>query len=714
MSAVITINQCLHGYKEGHQLLASSRDLTTVEKKILLFQTDLSGSYVDEGFDSYITGYPIPIESIYVFSKTWYAKEMKRPGCVWTHTLLINFSDIGKIPELSILTKLFKRPTSNESGSYNEAMNIDLAPLLKIVENASDEIVTDKLCFLNALYENPESTIIVTSESSIRYEEAILKLWSDQWPRLRRNFMFCTGALGLKKLDQKEFDFQIIPNQNILTVSRQSKRPYLVNIDDNHFKSKWINILTKSPKQSIRKFLWTYGTDIDGERDKYIPLLLVYEILYKSKSEINLKELCHILNEHFTSIEDAKFLKKSLFKAGGLLLSIENKLVEFLITSNEIQFIGIDELQLEDRLFELITKVDITFADFLRIIKNAKPNIISNKIWNKLPLKNIDYVALLKEQADFVSILVKMYPEFAMNSEIWKLDYKIQVKICHELFESGKIKNWTPYLSSVLEAGSDIIFEFRKSIGQDVVIQSLDWLNEKGNADTLNAEWEKHIFQKEKCLLTWLSEFDKNLSSRIIILIFSYYNSTDIQRLNVSISSWVKGYENLKKSSIDDSFVVYVACSMLSIGLTKKHLQSYLLIEVTFHDVYIYASSFKIKENIWKIIPKEIEEEESKYFLLFSYKGTNAKKKSNKIASWDYKKLLIATLCRSYIKNSWPLQSFLKTLDIQEEFSEAVKYCLSFGKGVKFFNQLSYEIRRGKIRANTYQHILIETYYKNK
>ena len=76
----IEINQTLHGYKNGHQLLACSIDLPSPIKKTLLYQSDLSGSNLSKGFENYISGYPIEGSNLYAFSKTWYADEMKRPG----------------------------------------------------------------------------------------------------------------------------------------------------------------------------------------------------------------------------------------------------------------------------------------------------------------------------------------------------------------------------------------------------------------------------------------------------------------------------------------------------------------------------------------------------------------------------------------------------------------------------------------------------------
>ncbi|MDZ4786369.1 MAG: hypothetical protein SGJ02_09875, partial [bacterium] len=110
----IELHQSLHGYLNGHQLLACSKELSIYAKKTLLFQSDLTGSMVESGYDSYITGYPLRDSNIYVFAKTWYASEMSRPGCVWTHSLLIDFADIGKIPELDCLYAIFKRPEVNQ------------------------------------------------------------------------------------------------------------------------------------------------------------------------------------------------------------------------------------------------------------------------------------------------------------------------------------------------------------------------------------------------------------------------------------------------------------------------------------------------------------------------------------------------------------------------------------------------------------------------
>ena len=106
----IKIDQTVHGYTDGHCLLAKSIDLSKNSQRQMLIMSDMSGHSMTNGFEEYLTGYPLVDDGYYAFGKTWYASEMKRPGCVWTHTLLVKFDDIQCINDSEILLGLFKRP----------------------------------------------------------------------------------------------------------------------------------------------------------------------------------------------------------------------------------------------------------------------------------------------------------------------------------------------------------------------------------------------------------------------------------------------------------------------------------------------------------------------------------------------------------------------------------------------------------------------------
>lgn len=86
------IEQLLHGYQDGHGRLAGTLfNISPKDSARLSLMSDWSGYKDPTGKDhSYITAYRLEDSGLYVVAKSWYAQEMERPGCVWTHSLLFN------------------------------------------------------------------------------------------------------------------------------------------------------------------------------------------------------------------------------------------------------------------------------------------------------------------------------------------------------------------------------------------------------------------------------------------------------------------------------------------------------------------------------------------------------------------------------------------------------------------------------------------------
>src|SRR5579863_4288969 len=117
------LHQLLHGYAEGHRLLEGSFPLQDDLTRLMLRMSDLSGHSMVSGFEDYITGYPLSSINAYALAKTWYAPEMPRPGCVWTHTLVIPAQIMAKILSLHTLVTLFKRPVQDSyHGQYSNQL----------------------------------------------------------------------------------------------------------------------------------------------------------------------------------------------------------------------------------------------------------------------------------------------------------------------------------------------------------------------------------------------------------------------------------------------------------------------------------------------------------------------------------------------------------------------------------------------------------------
>src|SRR5690349_16921323 len=120
--ASIEVHQAVHGYRDGHELLSSSVQFPSSARRVMLVLSDLSGDGAVRGFTEYLTGYPLDEPAMYAFARTWYASEMPRPGCVWTHTLLVSFSDLAQLSALFDLYRYFRRPTETDLSFAHNAI----------------------------------------------------------------------------------------------------------------------------------------------------------------------------------------------------------------------------------------------------------------------------------------------------------------------------------------------------------------------------------------------------------------------------------------------------------------------------------------------------------------------------------------------------------------------------------------------------------------
>src|ERR1700683_2914834 len=156
----------------------------------MLTLSDMSGRSMVAGFESYLTGYPLPEVGLYAFARTWYAPEMERPGCVWTHALLIPVASLKSCASFPKLHELFRRPSA-PSGNWElfersvdyVTSNDQVALSIAVAQDVSRKT-------LAALYEEPTKPVFVSAASAILYEELVLAIWREQWSDLRTRFTF--------------------------------------------------------------------------------------------------------------------------------------------------------------------------------------------------------------------------------------------------------------------------------------------------------------------------------------------------------------------------------------------------------------------------------------------------------------------------------------------------------------------------------------------
>jgi hypothetical protein len=325
----LLLHQALHGYSEGHRLLESSIPIPDDLKRLMLRMSDLSGTSVLNGFQDYFTGYPLPSLNAYALAKTWYAPEMSRPGCVWTHTFIIPESVMTRITSLSVVRPLFRRPSRRSaSDAYSDPILLKLYTLVPgHLWDLDHRLRLQRL--IEAHYRKDSSPLIIPASSSDEHTDLIFAAWSQKWPALRMNFTFCTGSLSARMIDLRPLDIQCVPVPNVRQVSREITdaglgNPLLLDVDAVDLPP-WTLLATKDALESkggpLRTFLWSVA-DGNSTLADFASFVKIYECLVQLSSASLIVDLAA---ELFPRPADGRHLKSTLLGNQASFPNLESK-----------------------------------------------------------------------------------------------------------------------------------------------------------------------------------------------------------------------------------------------------------------------------------------------------------------------------------------------------------------------------------------------------
>lgn len=281
----IKVEQTLHGYSDGHRLIEGSLKLPQSDARIMLVLSDASGSGSRIPANGYITGYPLAESGKYVLARTWAAPEMSRPGCVWTHSLLIDFADLARLGSVDDLLERLQRPSADGRSAFAVQLEV-------MASRAPTPIAPSDMRragqWVSALYGKPKGRIFDERERS-EDEELIVAIWMQQWPRLRRAFRFCTFSAEDRSTSADTFDLQLM---DVSRTSR-SKMPDRA-VDSAKNRGDWIETLlydlVRPTGSNLRNFLRDVGSDVTNGREAMIPLAHLYTALEQNAGSFRLAE----------------------------------------------------------------------------------------------------------------------------------------------------------------------------------------------------------------------------------------------------------------------------------------------------------------------------------------------------------------------------------------------------------------------------------------
>jgi hypothetical protein len=314
----IHLDQVLHGYRGGHRRLAGTVDLDDVSASQMAVMSDLLTSSLSDSKSSYLCGYPLQGAYRYVLARTWSAPEMARPGCVWTHSLVLDYGTLAKLPDPTLLLGLFHRPTPLSLPEYSKPIIMSAGDLYRPEPTPERNAWhADKQQFerarmvLAGLYiEGGAHDLLLRGQNTIADEELALALWRQMWPRLRRNFLFATCASA--RLEGVRTGFSMLISQD---APREDTEKLLDAVRVLAVRPGFGLLLEDLPKREpapFRRFLWRYSSDAEDPRAAGIGLGDVYERLARDGGPEALATAADLIHELFGDPKNCVLLKSDL------------------------------------------------------------------------------------------------------------------------------------------------------------------------------------------------------------------------------------------------------------------------------------------------------------------------------------------------------------------------------------------------------------------
>jgi len=703
---VLQIQQTLHGYADGHRLLESSWTLPREAERVVLVLSDMSGPSMLRGFESYLTGYPLPDAGVYALARTWYAAEMPRPGCVWTHTLFIEHPDLARIRDLRTLVRLFCRPERGQSWSAYRTP-LTLSALLPYESDVNQDRFSEIAAagVLTALYGSPDSPIYIPADTSTHYEHLLLSIWTQQWPRLRRIFRFCTGSLANRTIASKVFDVQVIPFASIRQVRRGVQGAEFVSVEisgDLATFPAWIkaataDLLTKMPGQ-LRQFLWEFGAELKEGRGVFARFVEIFTALEGVRlRHISVANMLEAVGLGFPASREATALKIASFGAepNRVLLPelAEWEVLRALTTTQYHAAFDADTLDIRGRA-QALWHIEREHAKSLvRELGQDDVTPLGTEFLAGLSetLEPADAVEFLKVQPELLSVLGKHHPAIVAFPQLWSGSHSEQRTLL-ELVESWRDMphdTLKAIVFAMLEAGVVVIAdEVVERLGQQVVSAVLDWVDTLASRtpQELLPAWRRALASQPSWLLSWLREA-REPRAHTVALVAGLLDphSSEVQRAGAAV--WLQ-FAATAHAQLDRQTLTKAMPFLLALAFDNPEPGAAELIAQAFEIVHDAARHDELDGDSWQLLREQVPS----FFWGWD---------------WDRCERLRRALADRFIRYDWPIDPFLRVVKDEKTFSQIVEYCRTSASGRSFLRKVMKVVAQGECETTSAQRAVL-------
>lgn len=689
------LDQGLFGYRNGHRRLAGSVELPTTAERHLLILTDLA-SPGNQRFTSYLSGFPLLEATSYALCRTWPAPEMPRPGSVWTHVLLIPFSLLAHIPDPWVLVELFRRPENKDRQLDSYEKPLDLPPMDHAKPFAAK--ATTLAATLRALYTEPQRSAIVGLRSA-GMDDLALTIWRQQWPRLRREFAFCTWTTTSRRIGGKVFDLHMSPSSSTKAVQRelQTDDPVLVSDGQGSPDDDWVHMAVQDALHSrpseLRRFLWDYGADVRHPRASFRHLTQLMNAVKPPDQHVTpMAQIFRQLCTAFPTADDAKNLKRDLlgFPSSFPLNPEEgdSAVLRALVAAGPECF-DAGMLDLGFRAGRLWRTNQLGALELVRELVQQRGPVPSELAAGLAKDAGPPQLRLLNKDFRLQAVLVTERPQLLSNEEAWPSHEDDQVDLVSEVLARSnanhRLLKWITQGSWAL-AGDPLCSALSKQWGYESVISTVLAVGTQRGLSSAADSWIEVLRRHSSEVNSWISD-QRKLSPEMAWWMASLLDPLNPEVLDLGCETWrvLAEQSSLSQDRRIDS--LRTALFALSVGIQCSGTAAEQLTSWAFPTVYAAASAGRIPDGWWRWVHE----------LLPTPKpwqsGDRCKQLRHGIAHW-------------IVRDNWSSQSTVAALPDPELLERVVGRLLRESDGQRVVRRLSRDLQYGHAGSKEQRDVL--------
>lgn len=692
----LRLHQTLHGYSHGHQLLARSLDISRQDEREMLVLSDLSGPRMASGFESYLTGYPLPSGDYYVLAKTWYADEMDRPGCVWTHSIIIPPKFMRSAKQLVSLVSLFKRPSrASAFESYNrEIAFVDTPQITGMTSNTFEEGVAN-LC--SELYGSPACPIIVFADTPKAVQEHVIRIWSQQWGNLRQSFSFCTGALAPRQVSGRAFDMQVAPRRNEAVWLREVRDIEVHGIEwDNHTQvkvAKWLSAATRdicaNSRTELGSFFRETCGDIRGRRVAYMPLIRIHSLLSdEGISKENAEQLVTMVGETCDDPAEGVRLKQLLLE-----WCAESHPNEDVTGSSVLRALARTPLTgsfdpkamgLRARTAALWPSARDDLADLIGELMagDNEPTPLGQEIIAGCidALSACDLLSLSPRIPGLQYLAVKERPNLATTENLWNSASLNESDVVAGLADSELLPSSTleSVFRAILSAGCPSVAPLiLKRLGHQGVEAFLNAVcsDPADRAMQITGDWARALSASRLTIVDWFCSSSERLAALEVVAQTVPPGVNQLDKISSALFvSSMRRWREGDRRDVD----LRISSFLLSVGLHRSDPTAADLVAGTFSLVHGGAADGRFSHIAWEALEDVLPR-------LRMWKA------------WDTCAKLRLAVARRFVINDWPMECFLKLTSDHKTFERLVGATLKTKQGKAWIKKLAQQVASGSV-----------------